>query len=331
MFRPGLVRFILATLVVFYHLNRSIFFGYFAVGCFFILSGYWIALMFEKKYSKKVKTLKVYYISRLWRLLPVFYTFTILGLIVNFHFNSISFDNLDKHQKVGAIISNIIIFGYSNLNAKILVPAWSLDVEMQFYLILPLLAYVIKSNKRLLYGITLFFFIIALFLIYINHAVLISTSLTYLYLFFIGVIAYHFKISPGIKLEKISLAILVTIVAIQYSVPSLASYYRDGDSKYYVVLSLVLILFAIPSLLNSVHKESNKKDRYLGEMSFLIYLSHWVWFGPYNLLIKGGTKFERIPYALGFLLVTFLSAYLVYKFIDRPSEILRHKWINAQR
>src|ERR1700744_3480377 len=82
MLKPGLTRFILALLVVLYHVSRYAFLGRFAVCSFFILSGYWITLMFNNKYLKKAKPLKVFYTSRLWRLLPVFYTFSILGIIV---------------------------------------------------------------------------------------------------------------------------------------------------------------------------------------------------------------------------------------------------------
>lgn len=286
--------------------------------------------MFDKKYSKKQSILKVYYISRLWRLMPVFYTFSILGLIVNFFTHSNLFVHLDKYQKASAMVSNVIMLGYANIKAKILVPAWSLDVEMQFYLIFPLIAYFIKKNKSILFYVTALFFLVAMYIICFNHSFLLNTSITYLYLFFIGIIVYQYKLRPGIKIEKISIGILTAIILSQYLIPLLTPY-RSGYSKYYTLLSLTLILFAIPSLINSVYRPSNEKDKFFGEMSFLLYLSHWVWIGPYNNLIQNGTKFARIPYVFGFLFVTFLSAYLVYKFIDRPSERLRHQWVNSRR
>ncbi len=187
MLRPGLIRFILALAVIFYHLSKNIFLGYFAVGCFFILSGYWISLMFDKKYSKKQSILKVYYISRLWRLMPVFYAFSILGLIVNFFIHSNLFVHLDKYEKASAIVSNVIMLGYANIKAKILVPAWSLDVEMQFYLIFPLIAYFIKKNMSILFSITALFFLVAMYIIYFNYSFLLNTSLSYLYLFYLKV------------------------------------------------------------------------------------------------------------------------------------------------
>jgi len=71
----------------------------------------------------------------------------------------------------------------------------------------------------------------------------------------------------------------------------------------------------------------------------MVYLAHWVWIEPYhiilardplNILSSHFGKFARVPYGLLFLMITFLSSYLIYKLIDRPSESLRHKWVNKQ-
>lgn len=91
-----------------------------------------------------------------------------------------------------------------------------------------------------------------------------------------------------------------------------------------------MIFSAIPALVNSVHNQTNKLDKFFGEMSFTIYLSHWVWIIPYNLFIANLDKPSRIPYVLGFLAITMLSSYLVYKFVDRPLERVRHNWIKKQ-
>jgi peptidoglycan/LPS O-acetylase OafA/YrhL len=333
MLSPGLTRFILSISVVAFHLSQSIFLGYFAVGCFLILSGYWIALMFEHKYSKFESKLKVFFISRLWRLMPVFYTFTLLGLLVD-HLGKSSFLNgfnvLNIGQKTEVVISNIMLLGYSTSDCKLLVPAWSLDIELQFYIFFALLFCLFKGIKRYLKYLTMSFFVIAISLIIFNQTELLRTSMAYMYLFFVGVMIYHFKLKPSDKVYKWSSIIFLLIIAIQYLIPSLSVYYRNGASIYYTCLSLALILFAIPALIKSVSIKSDTRDKFLGEMSFTVYLSHWIWLGPYNIMIADVTKIERIPYLMGFLLVTFLSAFLIYKYIDRPSERMRHIWLNRQ-
>ena len=61
MIKPGLVRFVLATLVVLFHITKFIFIGHLAVFCFFVLSGYWVSLMYETKYSDTKQPILVFY------------------------------------------------------------------------------------------------------------------------------------------------------------------------------------------------------------------------------------------------------------------------------
>jgi peptidoglycan/LPS O-acetylase OafA/YrhL len=333
MLKPGQTRFILAFMVILFHLSQSVFLGEFAVGCFFILSGYWISLMYERKYSKIKSTLKVFYISRVWRLLPVFYTFTILAIITNVlthHDLLLKFNELDTLQKGIFLIANLIVLGYANSKNPIIVPAWSLDIEMQFYLVFPLLIYFLRNKKQWLIAVTTLFFLTAVFILVSHQTYLSKTVLNYLFLFFTGVIIYYFNIKPGKVVERVSLLILMGIFAAHLLVPYLLAKARDNSGEYYEVLSLVMILMAVPALINSVHNQTNKFDKFLGEMSFTIYLSHWVWIVPYNALILNASKAARVPYVASFLVITLLSSYIVYLFIDRPSEKLRHNWIKKQ-
>ena len=335
MLRPGLTRFLLAFLIIIYHLSQSIFMGDFAVGCFFILSGYWISLMYEKKYSNFQNPLKVYYISRIWRLMPVFYIFTIIALIVNVILSTTLMYRIIHESFVDNlifIISNIFIIGYSSSKYRLIGPAWSLDMEMQFYLLFPLLLYLFKKNSQNRYlklGVVLL--ITASFTFYlVDVAFLKFTFFRFIYLFLTGILVYNYEFSFKSQTLRVSQYILLITVVLNITIPALAIYSRQPDTPYFRNLSFVLILLAIPSLIASVNRETNKRDKFWGEMSFVVYLSHWIWLTPYNLLIANGSKISRLPYVLGFITVTFLSSYLIYKFIDRPSEKIRQRWIKKQ-
>jgi peptidoglycan/LPS O-acetylase OafA/YrhL len=131
--RPGLIRFILAFLVVVSHFSDFFMLGKYAVCGFFVLSGYWISLMYDKKYSLKVNKIVVFYISRLWRIFPMFYFFSILGLIVTLKFYP-DFPSvilsLEFWPKISAIASNLFILGNAFPAHRILGPSWSLEVEI---------------------------------------------------------------------------------------------------------------------------------------------------------------------------------------------------------
>jgi len=333
MIRPGLVRFSLACLVILYHLTLSAFFGKFAVGCFFVLSGFWISAMVDKKYSKKKRYLYVFYISRLWRLLPSFYAFTLIGLILLLSLNTTfikDFTTLSSIEKVRDVISNLILLGYANTKVNILAPAWSLDVELQFYILFPLVTFVTRNNKILLTAITTIFFCVSGYYLFHSKSYLANTSLPYIYLFLIGVIIYRYEIRPRRWLTLASSLVLLAIVLSQYQIPGLAILYRDMHSYYYQTLSFTLTMLAIPILITSIHTESNDFDRFLGNMSFMIYLSHWTWLIPYNDIIQSGGSAKKTVAILGFCTINAIISYAVYITVDRPSEVLRQKWLKRQ-
>ena len=130
---PGCFRLFLALLVFVDHSTR-LNLGTAAVFIFFILSGYWIKVMWAKRYSHGPYL--TYIVSRFWRLMPVFALGSCLSwmLLIARGARAAGHDAL-LHQ----FISNIFIIGYDLLAFRANGPAWSLDIEVQFYLVAPLL------------------------------------------------------------------------------------------------------------------------------------------------------------------------------------------------
>lgn len=335
MLKPGITRFILASLVVLYHISRYVFLGRFAVCSFFILSGYWITLMFANKYSKKNNPLKVFYISRLRRLLPVFYTFTILAFAVWVIADSsviTQIKNLDLLNKTIFWASNTTLLTYYSLpKVNIMVPAWSLDIELEFYLLFPVLFYITRNNYKILTWLFFLFLAISFYLCAVYSSTWINNSLlTYLYLFILGMMIFYHKINFSVQTEKICLALLILVVGVQYFIPYSTQHFKETNSIFYTVLSFILVMLAVPALANSVRNVSDKKDKFWGEMSFLVYLSHWVWIRPYGLLAQNSSAIMHLVYLVLYLVLTFTLSLLVYRLIDRPMEKLRHQWVSRQ-
>ena len=335
MLKPGATRFILASLVVLFHISRFVFLGRFAVCSFFVLSGYWITLMFSNKYSKKASPLKVFYTSRVWRLLPVFYTFTLLGIIVWLwvdHSITQQIINLDLPDKIVFWISNITLFGYYSLpKIDILTPAWSLDIELQFYLLFPLLFYISRNNHKVLTWLFFLMMAVSFYLCIGYDTYWVNNSLpTYLYFFVLGMILFMRKMHFDALTEKICLAVFAVIIGLQYVIPYSQVHYKEIGSLYYVTLSLVLVLLAVPTLANSVRIHSDKKDKFWGELSFLIYLAHWVLIRPYGVLAQHASSIMHVVYLLLYLVLTMALAIIIYWLVDRPMERLRHQWVSRQ-
>src|SRR5215469_4872256 len=130
---PGVFRLSLALLVFLNHTSR-VDLGFSAVLIFFLLSGYWIFSMWTTRYSKARQPYATFFVSRMWRLLPAFLLCSAIAW-------SLAILN-DEVPPLGnwlyQLVPNLIIIGYG-LDWQPNVPAWSLDIEVQFYLIAPLL------------------------------------------------------------------------------------------------------------------------------------------------------------------------------------------------
>lgn len=139
---PGLLRMALATIVVISHFTK-LSFGIAGVNLFFVLSGYWIYRMYENKYLNARRPVFLFLASRFMRVLPIFWLFN--GLAIGMHY--IFHDKVFSAQQPIDLFSNVFILGYASLPQIPLVPAWSLDVEMQFYLIFPVLYVILKAAR----------------------------------------------------------------------------------------------------------------------------------------------------------------------------------------
>ena len=103
-----------------------------------MLSGYWIFKMYEEKYIRYHNAYWTYIRSRLMRL--VFVYWFVLAVATFFITNAILHANSwQRFSLVEIFIKNIAILGLNTSPIIFLTPAWSLDVEVQFYLLAPLL------------------------------------------------------------------------------------------------------------------------------------------------------------------------------------------------
>ena len=117
---------------------------------FFMISGFILSLPFAKahfnKGRKKKISLKRYYLRRLIRLEPPYIIALIIFFIGNvWVLHKYSFDELLPHFFASAFYLHNTIY---NEFSYVLPIAWSLEVEVQFYLLAPLLCsiYLIRSK-----------------------------------------------------------------------------------------------------------------------------------------------------------------------------------------
>lgn len=153
------LRFIAAFLVIAHHIEqfRSIFgqstlarlpfifvIGKLGVVLFYVLSGFLITylLLQERQVTGRIDA-KAFYLRRVLRIWPLYYTLVLLGLFVLPHIGALALPDAFAPNPAHLVLGRFLFLGFLP-NAAILVtvvpyiaPSWSVGVEEQFYLLWP--------------------------------------------------------------------------------------------------------------------------------------------------------------------------------------------------
>lgn len=167
-YRPDIdgLRAIAVGFVVFFHAFPAVLQGGFiGVGIFFVISGYLIGSIILRHLAARKFSFLQFYARRIIRIFPVLLLVLCAVLIAGyFLLTKNEFQMRGKHAAGGAgFTANFIYFfeaGYWDTasSLKPLLHLWSLGVEEQFYLIIPLiLAFAWKQKYNVLYIISVFF------------------------------------------------------------------------------------------------------------------------------------------------------------------------------
>jgi len=317
---PGAFRMALAGAVFLHH--TTIFnIGMSAVLVFFVLSGYWVARMWTHDYVNTIAPYYTYLISRIWRVIPVFALASVFswGLLLWREGRPNSIGSL-THQ----IFSNILILGYNSLPFQANVPGWSLDIEIQFYVIAPLVIFLIS---RSIYA--LFLFVLISF--FSNSFGGAASLAPFLYFFGIGISSALLEITPTPQQAYLALIAAATVMLVCL----LIAIYNNTLAEYTPIqlvfshkINLLLAVIMTPWALYTVRQPSNLFDRMLGDLSYIFYLLHWSILGIMKTG-EGSYFFRLVNCLLALLIITALS-YLIWRFYDHPINQLRAKWVKRR-
>ncbi|MEZ9282170.1 acyltransferase family protein [Vibrio cyclitrophicus] len=337
----GSFRFILAIFVVTQHLLLIPYMGHFAVHGFFILSGFLMTLVMKNTYGYTTGGIKKFLVNRLLRLYPIYWASIIITcLIVIFVSESYSVryrEYIYLPKDVYSWLQNISMI-YLNLFPGQVYPrlspaTWALTVELVFYLFIAL---GVSRNKK----ITIIWFLISV--IYTLSTLFIGLGYEYRYNiifagslpFSIGALIYHFYQELVRIAEKVRVSILYVLLFTNLFLVLIFKLYHFPR----VFESLTFIInYAICSLLvlrlyfesNNLSIKKQKIDKVLGDLSYPIYLSHWVIGLLISYLLYAEPKIDRSFDSLFIYLITIsvsiLFGLLCRYFIDMPIDKLRQR------
>lgn len=356
----GTLRTILAIAVVVYH-SYKIFGlrmcgGQVAVETFYMISGFYMALILNEKYVGKGSYLK-FISSRFFRIFPVYWLVLLavlsLSFILYFSNNQLlylaryfsNYNCLSASTIAFFVLENIIVIGQEALYflkldelckpeltyhifsfnhtgyQYLLVPqAWTISLEFMFYLIAPFLV-----RQQLKWQVLLVVLGIGAKVFFANKYYLSFDPWTYrffpfeLAFFLVGSIAYRVykKLDPKIISNKAGFILLILCLIVIFMFDEITLKDDIKNSLFYVfcLASLPFIFMAF---------KNSPVDKYIGELSFSIYISHHVLVS----LFRGYffSRPELIPYyGYTVLFSSILLAVILQHTIIVKIENYRHK------
>jgi len=352
----GLLRILLALSVVISHSGAI--FGYnlldahIAVCSFFIISGFYMALVLDKKYANKSKLLFIS--NRFLRIFPSYLAIlfaTLIFILVKYYLhigspdNAISFYITNTKLTGGDQILNIVNLIFRNLTliittdyfflkdtqaAYLLVPqAWSLQTEFIFYLLAPFIVRLPKKFLLLGFALYLGIFFGFIFPRHILFAFPVIASIgTYFIYFALGILAYRFIYQVIQKQKNLSkIAITLFIILIGYIL--LYQYIPFKSSMAFLsmddVLYFVFLTISIPFIFWLTKKSS--LDRLIGEFSYPLYICHWLVYKLVsNLFSRSASDIKTIL----IVVLSFIATFVLIRCVEKPIEKFRQRRVKAK-
>lgn len=310
-----------------YHEWCSLDIGTIAVATFFFISGFLMPMTYVAHYQKHGMWLGIgkFYWNRILRLYPIYWTslFCILGLQVAGYFLR-GYSNWQVN--VTSYVQNFLLLGLNQSTLwgsdfRFNNPAWSLDVELQYYLVVPVL--VLLVNKSIVsaqvilsvattISLMLFFYPIGL--------VDVDRSLLAYGVFFTLGFGFYQSISTK-KITGYYLLLLIIAVAV------VAAKFTGKDVLTFLITIVFIVVSAVLLMLQS-NQSMVRKGQLAGDLSYPVYIFHIIFIGYLELIISfllrpnGFEEAFGINFIANIILSTLLSM-LVLKFIAAPIESLR--------
>jgi len=277
-----ILRGVAVLLVVLFHLGFGAFqSGFLGVDVFFVVSGFLMAILYNPK--TKIDFFK----KRALRLLPAYFVVVILVvfasiiLVIPNEYNQVFEQSIYADlfaSNIGFWMQNSY-FSKSEFNP--LLHLWSLGVEIQFYLIIPLLVYFIKKHPSFLWIIGVSSLVACFVIVEISPKTSFFMMPLRLWEFMVGyVVARHFTISGNIQETRpiVGSVFFVVILAIPlFNLDGNATSIISGHPGLHALLITFstgfILAFGLPNKLESSFIGGFLEV--IGKYSYSIYLVHF--------------------------------------------------------
>ncbi len=290
--RPGAFRLLLAGLVVLSHIS-NLQVGRLGVALFFLLSGFWISDLWNRQ--ARFGNL-LFFINRFLRIWPLYILVVLASAWL--------------HRRA-LHLPSFTIFGVASMNAdKPIGVEWSLDIEAQFYVLLPAIM-TLGLSAWLVVPAT----IMGWAAVYFAG---IHNVLMYIPAFAAGMMLYRYRDRPIPIAAGFSVLAFLCFSAVAFAIPATRGMLINSmpDVVNEDVFAMAWGALLVPYIGHSLRRKSSVFDRHLGNLSFPLYLVHEPIIQalmPHGIVMK-----------IGLLAIISAVAIAFYIAIDIPIERIRH-------
>jgi peptidoglycan/LPS O-acetylase OafA/YrhL len=317
--KPGAMRVVLAVIVIAMHYAMFVGAPFVTrvdgvpVYGFFFLSGYWVSKLWDAKYVTCRNPIGTFYISRAWRIYPLGTLGTALmigALYLTGNGSTVAAANVPISLLLG-------LPGY-----EINPPAWSLAIEVQFYLVAPFLLPLIKRPGWAAVAAIVTSAGWLLFALSIDSGPR-STLLHFGLPLVLGAIWANWRLDAlAARLAPYSFGVLaffgvvVNVAGFYLGLTEVEGFVRSQE--------MIVALLFFPAVAASLSVMSDEADRLLSDYAYPLYLFHfpawlfvsWLLPNPFIALLPA-------------LALTAALSQLAILYIDRPLERRRREWVRG--
>jgi peptidoglycan/LPS O-acetylase OafA/YrhL len=334
-FRLILAYFVVLNHTVWYYTLYSLPVGGIAVAAFFFVSGYLMPLAFVSNYKFATFGERIYHygVNRFLRIYPLYWISLILMIILGLRviFKDPLAQNAEFYFHPVTYVQNFLLLGLNQEHLwgqffRFNNPAWTLDVELQYYILVPFLCVGWVKHKKLTGSIIILFSLISAVFLY--HRVAITdidrSFLTWALLFFAGFMYYFtpsfqtfIAESKGFYVGLIIFSIVLFIVT--------------SNAAKALALTLILLLIAARLLVLQKEKRFGRMDALCGDLSYPVYIMHFAVLDVTQSVYMKYLHFNSsemqvdIKLLLFNIIVTTGVAYTLLRLISDPIESIRNR------
>ncbi len=348
------LRGIAVILVLFYHLDLTHFSkGYYGVDIFFVLSGFFISKSIIEGLEKNNFSVNLFYKKRFLRIFPLLIIVIIISNLAGFFLlTDLHLKKLGESSLFSTIgLSNFYFLGddnyFSDTSAsKPLLHLWSISIEMQFYVFIPLFLILYFKNRKIF---LIFFTLILLLTLFCGFILsdgfyrveslkkflgLGFNNFFYLtplriYGFLFGTLAFLIsRYNFYTKYQTSSVVIFSLIIGF---IIFLDLFERNN---YFWVEGVIVVFSIFIIILNVNHKFLKLLEfkflQFSGKISYSIYLIHWpilIFFNYKNIYNESHVNTFVTKFLL--VLIIYILSYFTFEFIEQRFRYSSHKKIKA--